>query len=57
VIRGAEWGTEIFYRFSVFKGLQVTPDVQLFFGSTFGGGPTQQSGTVGVFTVRSTLFF
>jgi hypothetical protein len=57
VIRGAEWGTEIFYRFSVFKGLQVTPDVQLFFGSTFGGGPTQQSGTVAVFTVRSTLFF
>jgi hypothetical protein len=57
VIRGAEWGTEIYYRFSVFKGLQVTPDVQLFFGSTFGGGPTQQSGTVAVFTVRSTLFF
>jgi carbohydrate-selective porin OprB len=57
VIRGAEWGTEIYYRFSVFKGLQVTPDVQLFFGPTFGGGPTQQSGTVAVFTVRSTLFF
>jgi Carbohydrate-selective porin, OprB family len=57
VIRGAEWGTEIYYRFSVFKGLQVTPDVQLFFGSTFGGGPTQQSGTVAVFSVRSTLFF
>ncbi len=57
VIRAAEWGTEVFYRFSVFKGLQVTPDVQLFFNSTFGGGPTQQSGTVAVFTVRSTLFF
>jgi carbohydrate-selective porin OprB len=57
VIRGAEWGTDIYYRFSVFKGLQVTPDVQLFFNSTFGGGPTQQSGTIAVFTVRSTLFF
>jgi Carbohydrate-selective porin, OprB family len=57
VIRGAEWGTEIYYRFSVFKGLQVTPDVQLFFNSTFGGGPTQQSGTVAIFAVRSTLFF
>jgi hypothetical protein len=57
VIRAAEWGTDIYYRFSVFKGLQVTPDVQLFFNSTFGGGPTQQSGTIAVFTVRSTLFF
>jgi hypothetical protein len=57
VIRGAEWGTEIYYRFSVFKGLQVTPDVQLFFASTFGGGATQQSGTIAVFTLRSTLFF
>ena len=51
--RAAEWGAEIYYNLTIIKGLQVTPDLQMFFD------PARMPGAspAVVFTLRSTVFF
>jgi Carbohydrate-selective porin, OprB family len=51
-IRDGEWTSELYYRYTVFKGLSLTPDVQIFFNPSL----APQSGAA-VFTLRSTLSF
>jgi carbohydrate-selective porin OprB len=51
--RNAEWGSEIYYNFTIFKGLRFTPDVQLYFDPALHPG----SGPAAVFTIRTTAFF
>ena len=51
--RNAEWGSEIYYRFTIFKGLRFTPDIQFYFDSALHPG----SGPAAVFAVRTTAFF
>jgi carbohydrate-selective porin OprB len=52
-VRDGEWTSEIYYRYTVFKGLHLTPDVQIFFNPA----PAPQRGAAAVFTLRSTLSF
>jgi porin len=51
--RSAEWIAEGYYRYTVFKGLQLAPDVQLYFAP----GLAPASGPVAVFTLRATATF
>jgi hypothetical protein len=51
--RNAEWGSELYYNFTVFKGLRLTPDFQLYFDPALHPG----FGPAAVFTVRTTAFF
>jgi hypothetical protein len=51
--RYGEWVTEVFYRINVFKGMHVTPDVQVFWNPAL----MSSSGPVAVFTLRTTLSF
>ncbi len=51
--RNAEWGSEFYYNFTVFKGLRLTPDIQLYFDPALHPG----SGPAAVFTFRTTAFF
>jgi Carbohydrate-selective porin, OprB family len=51
--RGSELVTELYYAFTVFKGMQITPDVQLFFHPAL----APNTATAAVFTIRSTFFF
>jgi hypothetical protein len=51
--RPSELVAELYYAFTVFKGLQVTPDVQLFFHPAL----SPNAATAAVFTLRSTFFF
>ena len=48
-----EWVTELFYKATIFKGMHITPDVQVFWNPPL--VPT--SGPVAVFTVRTTVSF
>lgn len=52
-VRSDEWGIEFYYKFTIIRGLQVTPDVQVYFKPVFG----QSATPVAVFTLRSTAFF
>ena len=52
-VRDGEWTSEIYYRYTVLKGLHLTPDVQIFFNPAL----APQSGAAAVFTLRSTLSF
>lgn len=52
-VRSDEWGTELYYRFTAVKGLQVTPDVQIFFRPAF----SRTANPAAVFTLRGTAFF
>jgi porin len=51
--RNAEWGAELYYNYTIFKGLRLTPDVQLYFNPALNPG----AGPVAVFTLRTTAFF
>jgi hypothetical protein len=52
-VRAGEWVTEVFYRANVFKGMHITPDVQLFWNPAL----APSAGPVAVFTLRTTLSF
>lgn len=52
-VRDGEWVTEVFYRANIFKGMHVTPDVQVFWSPAL----MPSSGPVAVFTLRTTLSF
>ena len=51
--RPPEQVTERYYAYTVFNGLQVTPDVQLFFHPAL----APNTATAAVFTIRSTFSF
>ncbi len=51
--RTGEWVTEVFYRATIFKGMHLTPDVQVFWNPALAPG----AGPVAVFTLRTTLSF
>jgi hypothetical protein len=51
--RNAEWVGELYYNYTVFKGLQITPDVQLYFNPAL----KPSSGPEAVFTLRATVIF
>jgi porin len=48
-----EWVSEIYYNYTVFKGLSLTPDLQVFWNPAL----IPSSGPEAVFTLRATLFF
>jgi carbohydrate-selective porin OprB len=52
-VRNAEWVAELYYNYTVFKGLQITPDVQLYFNPAL----APSSGPQAVFTLRATVTF
>ena len=51
--RNEEWGAELYYSYTIFKGLRLTPDVQLYFDPALkpGAGPSA------IFTIRTTALF
>lgn len=51
--RAGEWVTEVFYKANIFKGMHITPDVQVFWN------PAQapEAGPTAVFTLRTTVSF
>jgi Carbohydrate-selective porin, OprB family len=51
--RNAEWGAELYYSYTVFKGLRLTPDIQLYLDPALKPG----AGPAAVFTIRTTAFF
>jgi hypothetical protein len=51
--RNAEWGAELYYNYVLFKGLWLTPDVQLYFDPAL----KPAAAPVAVFTIRTTAFF
>ena len=51
--RNAEWGAELYYNYTIFKGLWLTPDIQLYFDRALNPG----AGPAAVFTIRTTVFF
>jgi porin len=51
--RNAEWIGEAYYRYTLFKGLQLTPDIQLYFAPAL----APATGPVAVFTLRATATF
>ena len=51
--RSGEWVTELFYKATIFKGMHITPDVQVFWNPAL----APASGPVAVFTVRTTVTF
>lgn len=52
-MRGGEWGSELYYSYTVIKGLSLTPDVQVFWNPAL----LANNGPAAVFTIRTTLFF
>jgi len=51
--RSAEWGAELYYSYTVFKGLRLTPDLQLYFDPALIPG----AGPAAVLTLRATALF
>jgi Carbohydrate-selective porin, OprB family len=51
--RNAEWLAEAYYNYTVFKGLQVSPDIQLYLDPAL----APASGPVAIFTLRATATF
>jgi hypothetical protein len=51
--RNAEWLAEAYYSYTVFKGLRVAPDIQLYFTPAL----APASGPAAVFTLRATANF
>jgi carbohydrate-selective porin OprB len=51
--RSAEWGAELYYNYTLFKALRLTPDFQLYFDPALHPG----TGPAAVFTIRTTAFF
>lgn len=52
-VRDGEWVAELFYKATIFKGMNLTPDVQMFWNP----GLTLNAGPVAVFTLRTTVSF
>jgi hypothetical protein len=52
-VRGGEWVTELYYNYTVFKGMTVTPDAQVFWNPAL----DRSRGASAVFTLRTTLSF
>jgi porin len=51
--RNAEWIAEAYYNYTVFKGLRLTPDIQLYFAPAL----APASGPIAIFTLRATATF
>ncbi len=51
--RNAEWGAELYYNYVLFKGLWLTPDIQVYFDPALHPG----AGPAAVFTIRTTALF
>jgi carbohydrate-selective porin OprB len=51
--RHSELVTELYYANTIFKGLQITPDVQVYFHPAL----APNTSTAAVFSIRSTFFF
>jgi len=51
--RKDEYVTELYYNYTFFKGLILTPDVQVYFDPAL----APNTGTAAVFTLRATIFF
>jgi hypothetical protein len=51
--RGAEWVAESYYNYTIFKGLQIGPDLQFYFNPAL----APDSGPEAVFTLRTTATF
>src|SRR5437879_6560276 len=49
--RNAEWGAELYYNYTIFTGLQLTPDMRLYFDPALKPG----AGPAAVFTLRATV--
>ena len=52
-VRDGEWVSEIFYKATIFKGMHVTPDIQVFWNPAL----APHAGPEAVFTVRTTVTF
>jgi Carbohydrate-selective porin, OprB family len=52
-MRNAEWIAEVYYNYTIFKGLLVTPDIQLYLDSAL----APAAGPAAVFTLRATATF
>ena len=50
--RNAEWGSELYYNFTIFKGRRLSRDIQLYFDPALHPG----SGPAAIFTIRTTVF-
>ena len=53
VAGNAEWIAEAYYSYTVFKGLQIAPDLQFYFERALGSSP----GPEAVLTLRATANF
>ena len=51
--RNTEWGTELYYHYTIFKGLRLTPDIQFYFDPAL----NPRAGAAAVLTIRTTAFF
>ncbi len=51
--RNAEWVAEAYYNYTVFKGLQISPDIQLYFNPALAPAADPEA----VFTLRATATF
>ncbi len=51
--RDGEWVSEVFYKATIFKGMHITPDVQVFWTPAL----ASKGGPEAVFTVRTTVSF
>jgi hypothetical protein len=52
-VRDGEWVSELFYKATIFKGMHITPDVQVFWNPAL----SPKAGPEAVFTVRTTVTF
>ena len=52
-VQNGEWVTELFYKATIFKGMHLTPDVQVFWRPAL----PPETGPVAVFTLRATATF
>ena len=51
--RNVEWIAEAYYSCSIFKGLRLAPDIQLYFAPAL----APASGPIAIFTLRATAAF
>jgi len=51
--RGAEWVSELYYNYTVFKALQLTPDLQVYFNPAL----APNTSVAAVFSLRATINF
>ena len=51
--RSSEWVGELYYNLTVFKAMQITPDVQVYLHPAL----AQNTGAAAVFSIRTTFNF